>query len=128
VPTTRSSSVPTPFSSNNPPPSVRIFDFFKFVLDPCSYESISIIHQDLYPARPVDVEVFDSNHDGQDDPTGNDNGGQGTPSSEPTVPHLIRSGTTVQVRPSAADQLTTTAPLASGLLKKKRLVLASKGK
>jgi hypothetical protein len=128
VSTTRSSSVPTPFSSDNPPPSVRILDFFKFVSDPCSYESISIIHQDLYPARPVDAEVFDSNHDGQDDPTGNDNGGQGAPSSESTVPHLIGSGMTVQVCPSAADQHTTIAPLGSSLPKKKCLVLASKHK
>jgi hypothetical protein len=72
--------------------------------------------------------VFDSTHDGQDDPTGNDDGGQGAPSAEPTVPHLIRSDTAMQVRPSAADQLTTAAPLGSGHLKKKHLVLASKHK
>jgi hypothetical protein len=76
VPTAHSNSVPTPFNSDNPPPLVRILDFFKFVSDPCSYESTPIIHQDLYPACPVDAEVSDSNHDGQDDPTGNDDGGQ----------------------------------------------------
>jgi hypothetical protein len=54
---------------------VQILNFFTFVSDPCSYEPILIIHQDLYPARPVDVEVSDSNHDRQDDPTGNDDGG-----------------------------------------------------
>jgi hypothetical protein len=91
VPTARSSSVPTPFSNGNPPPLVRILDFFKFVLDPCSYESIPIIHQDLYHARPVNAEVSDSNHDGQDDSTGNDDGGQGAPSAEPIVPNLIGS-------------------------------------
>jgi hypothetical protein len=64
-----------PFSSDNPPPLVQILNFFTFVSDPCSYEPILIIHQDLYPARPVDVEVSDSNHDRQDDPTGNDDGG-----------------------------------------------------
>jgi hypothetical protein len=58
--------MPTPFSSNNPLPLVRILDFFKFISDSCSYESILLIHQDLYPARPVDAEVSDSNHDGQD--------------------------------------------------------------
>jgi hypothetical protein len=52
-----------PFSSNNPPPLVRILDFFKFVLDLCSYEPILIIHHDLYPARLIDAEVSDSNHD-----------------------------------------------------------------
>jgi hypothetical protein len=115
-----------PFSSDNPPPLVRILDFFKFVSDLCSYESILIIHQDLYPARLVNMEVYDSNHDGQDNPTGNDNGGQGAPSAEPIVPNLIGSGTAAQVRPSATDKLTTTTPLGSGPPKKKRLVLASK--
>jgi hypothetical protein len=64
-----------PFGSDNPPPLVRILDFFKFVSDPCSYESIPIIDQDLYPTRPIDAEVSDSDHDGQDYPTGNDDGG-----------------------------------------------------
>jgi hypothetical protein len=128
VPTARSSSMPTPFSSDNPPPLVSILNFFKFVSDPCSYESIPIIHQGLYPACPVDAEVSDSNHDGQDDPTGNDDGGQGAPSTEPIVPNLIGSSTTAQVHPPAADQLTTTTPLGSGPPKKKRLVLASKCK
>jgi hypothetical protein len=75
VPTARPSSVSMPFSSDNPPPLVRILDFFKFVSDPCSYESVSIIHKDLYPARLVDAKVSDSNHDGQDNPTGNDDRG-----------------------------------------------------
>jgi hypothetical protein len=118
----------TPFSSDNPHPLVRIIDFFKFVSDPCSHKSILIIHQDLYPACPVDAEVSDSNHDGQDDPTGDDDGGQGAPSAEPTVPHLIGSSTAAQVRPSATDQLTTTARLGNGPPKKKHLVLASKRK
>jgi hypothetical protein len=128
VPTARSSSVPTPFSSDNPPPLVRIPDYFKFVSDSCSYESIPIIHQDLYPVRQIDAEVFDSNHDGLNDPTGNDDRGQGAPSAEPIVPNLIRSSTAAQVRPSAADQLTTAAPLGSGPPKNKHLVLASKCK
>jgi hypothetical protein len=75
VPTARSSSVSMSFSSDNPPPLVRIFDFFKSVLDSRSYESIPIIHPDLYPAHPVDAEVSDSTHDGQDDPMCNDDGG-----------------------------------------------------
>jgi hypothetical protein len=128
VPTAHSSSVPTPFSSDIPPPLVRILNFFKFVSDPCSYESTPIIHQDLYPAHLVDAEVFDSNHDGQDDPTGNDDGGQGAPSAEPIVPNLIGFDTAVQVHPSATDQLTTAAPLGSSHPKKKCLVIASKRK
>jgi hypothetical protein len=128
VPTARSSSVLMPFSSDNSPPLVRILDFFKSVSDSCFYESIPIIHQDLYPARPIDVEVSDSTQDGQDDPTGNDDGGQGAPSPEPIVPHLIGSDTTTQVCASTAYQPTTDAPLASDPSKKKRLVLASKRK
>jgi hypothetical protein len=92
-----------PFSSDNSPPLVRILDLFKFISDPCSYESVLFIHQDLYPARPVDAEVSDSSHDGQDDPKGNDNGGQGAPPSEPTTPNPIGSGTAAQVRPSTTD-------------------------
>jgi hypothetical protein len=91
--TAHSSSVLIPFSSDNPAPLVRILDFFTFISDPCSYESILLIHQDLYPAFPVDAEVSDSNHDGQDDPTGNDDGGQGAPSAEPIVPNLFGSST-----------------------------------
>jgi hypothetical protein len=128
VPTARSSSVLMPFSSDNPPPLIRILDFFKSISDSRSYESILIIHQDLYPARPVDAEVSDSTHDGQDDPTGNDDGGQGAPSAEPNVPHLIGSDTVTQVCPSAINQPTTATPLGSGPLKKKCLVLTSNRK
>jgi hypothetical protein len=128
VPTARSSSMPMPFSSDNPPPLVRILNFFKFVSDLCSYEPIMIIHQDLYPVCLVDVEVSDSNHDGQDDPTGNDDGGQGVPSAESIDPCLIGSGTAMEVHPSVVDQPTIAAPLGSGPSKKKRLVLASKRK
>jgi hypothetical protein len=74
------------------------------------------------------VEVSDSNHDGQDDPTGNYDGGQGAPLVELIVPNMIRSDTAAQVCSSAVDQLTTAAPLASGPLKKKRIVFASKCK
>jgi hypothetical protein len=72
--------------------------------------------------------MFDSNHDGQDDPTGNDDGGQGAPSAEPIVPTPIGSGMAAQVHPSAADRVTTAAPSGSGPPKKKRLVHASKRK
>jgi hypothetical protein len=117
-----------PFSSDNPPPLVRILDFFTFILDLCSYESVLFIKQDLYPTRPVDAEVSDSSHDGQDDPKGNDDGDQGAPPSEPTAPSPIRSSTAAQACPSTADQLTTAAPLGSGPSKKKCHVLASKHK
>jgi hypothetical protein len=72
--------------------------------------------------------VSDSSHDGQDDPKGNDDGGPGAPPSELTAPSSIGSNTAAQGRPSAADQLTSAAPVGSGPSKKKRLVLASKHK
>jgi hypothetical protein len=74
------------------------------------------------------VELSNSNHDGQDDPTGDDDGGQGTPSTDQTVPNLIGFGMAVQVLPSAVNQLTTVAPLGSGHSNKKPLVLVSKRK
>jgi hypothetical protein len=128
VATARPGSVPMPFSNDNLPPLLRVLDFFKFISDPCSYKSILLIHQNLYPARPINAEVSDSNHDGQDDPKGNDDGGQVAPSSEPVVSNLTGSGPVAQVHPSVADQLITAAPLGSGPPKKKRLVLASKHK
>jgi hypothetical protein len=109
VPTARPSSVPTPFSSHNPPPLERVFDFFKFISDPCSYESVLFIHQDLYPAHSVDAEVSDSSHDGQDDPKGNDDGGQGAPPSELTAPNPIGSGMTAQVRRTIPRAMTMEA-------------------
>jgi hypothetical protein len=72
--------------------------------------------------------LSDNNYDGQDDPTCNDDGGQGAPSAELTVPRLIGFDMAVQVLPSAADQLTTAAPLDSSHLKKKLLMLVSKRK
>jgi hypothetical protein len=128
VPTACPSSVPMPFNSDNHPPLIKILDFFKFISDPCSYEFVLLIHQDLYPTRPIDAEVSDSSHNGQDNPKGNDDGGQGAPSFEPIAPNPIRSGMVAQVHPSTADQLTTAAPLGSGPSKKKHIVLASKRK
>jgi hypothetical protein len=72
--------------------------------------------------------LSDNNHDGQDDPTGDDDGSRGAPSADPTVPNLIGSGMAAQVLPSAADQPTTAAPLGSGHSKKKCLMLVSKRK
>jgi hypothetical protein len=72
--------------------------------------------------------LSDSNHDGQDDPTGDDDGGQEALSAEPTVPDLFGFDMATQVLPSATDQLTIVAPLGSGHPKKRHLVLVSKRK
>jgi hypothetical protein len=68
------------------------------------------------------VELSDSNQDGQDNPAGDDAGGQGAPSAEPTASNLIGSDMAERVCPSTA------APLGSGQPKSKRLVLISKRK
>jgi hypothetical protein len=72
--------------------------------------------------------LSDSNHDGQDNPTGDDDGGQGAPSAKLTVPNLIGFGMAGQVLPSVVDQFTIAAPLGSDHPKKKRIVLVSKCK
>jgi hypothetical protein len=72
--------------------------------------------------------LSDSNQDGQDDPAGDDAGGQGAPSAEPTASDLIGSDIAERVHPSAVDQFTTVAPLVSGQPRRKRLMLVSKHK
>jgi hypothetical protein len=72
--------------------------------------------------------LFDSNQDGHADPAGDDARVQGAPSAEATASNLIESGMVEQVCPSVADQFTTTSPLGSCQLKRKRLVLISKHK
>jgi hypothetical protein len=62
-----------------------------------------MINQDLYPAHPVDAELSNSNKDGQDDPAGDDAGGQGAPSAESTASNLIRPGMAERVRPFVTD-------------------------
>jgi hypothetical protein len=72
--------------------------------------------------------LSDSNQDEQDDPAGDDAGGQGAPSAEPTASNLIGFSMAERVCPSGADQFTTADPLGSGQPKRKRLVLISKCK
>jgi hypothetical protein len=74
------------------------------------------------------VELSDSNQDGQDDPAGDDAGGQGATLAESIVSNLTGSGMVERVHPSTTDQFTTAAPLGNGQPKRKRLVLVSKRK
>jgi hypothetical protein len=59
---------------------------------------------------------------------GDDAGGQGAPSAEPTSSNLIEFDMAERVRPSAADQFTTAAPLGSSQPKRKHLMPISKRK
>jgi hypothetical protein len=68
-----------------------------------------IIHQDLYPTYPIDAELSDCNHDGKDNPAGDDDGGQGAPSTEPTIPNLIGSGNRRSFGQQSAEQETSCA-------------------
>jgi hypothetical protein len=72
--------------------------------------------------------LSDGDNTGQNEPTGDDAGGQGAPSTEPIVPNLVRSSMAEQIHPSAANQTTTDVPSDSDHHQKKRVVLASKRK
>jgi hypothetical protein len=72
--------------------------------------------------------LSNSENNKQNEPAGDDAGGQGAPSTEPIAPNPIRSSMAEQIRPSVANQATTVVPSGSGQQKKKRVVLASKRK
>jgi hypothetical protein len=91
-------------------------------------ESILLINKDLYPARQVDTELSDTNNDRQNEPIGDDVGGQGVPSTESIAPNPIGSSMAEQIHPSIVDQTTTTVPSGSDQQQKKHVVIASKRK
>jgi hypothetical protein len=72
--------------------------------------------------------LSDSDNDGQNEPTGNDAGGQGATSTELIAPKPIGASMAEQIHLSAADQTTTVVPSGSDQQKKKRVVLVSKRK
>jgi hypothetical protein len=72
--------------------------------------------------------LSDSDNDGQNEPAGDDVGGQEVPSTEWIAPNSIGSSMAEHIRPSAADQTTIIVPSGSGQQKRKRVVLVSKCK
>jgi hypothetical protein len=83
-PTTRSDTLPLPYSDENPPSSVRItvllFTFFLTI-----YTFIWLVAQDLYPDQEIDVALSDEDNVGLNELVGDDARGNGAPSAETLV-------------------------------------------
>jgi hypothetical protein len=124
VPTVRPDVVPLPFSSENPPPLVRIL----FFLNLSQINSLILsFKQDLYPPHQVDADLSDSTGELQKQTAGNDIEGHEIPLIEPITSNPIGSNMAALVRPPAADQPVSAAPLSGGQ-KRKHIMLASKRK
>jgi hypothetical protein len=124
VPTVRPEAVPLPFSSENPPPLVRILFFLNLSQINCLILSFK---QDLYPPHQVDVDLSDNTSEHQKQTVGDDVEGHEIPLIEPITSNPIGSNMAALVRPPAADQPVSAAPLSGGQ-KQKRIMLASKRK
>jgi hypothetical protein len=124
VPTARPDAVPLPFSSENPPPLVRVLFFLNLSQINCLILSFK---HDLYPPHQVDADLSDSTGEDQKQTAGDDVEGHGIPLIEPIISHPIGSNMAAPVCPPTADQPVSAAPLSGGQ-KRKRIMLASKRK
>jgi hypothetical protein len=124
VPTVRPDAVPLPFSSENPPPLVRVLLFLNLSQINCLILSSK---QDLYLPHQVDADLSDSTGEYQKQTTGDDVEGHGIPLIEPITSNPIGSNMAALVCPPAADQPVSAAPLSGGQ-KQKHIMLASKRK
>jgi hypothetical protein len=124
VPTVRPDVVPLPFSSENPPPLVRVL--FLLNLSLINYLILSF-KQDLYPPHQVDTDLSDSTGEDRKQTAGDDVEGPEIPLIEPITSNPIGSNMAAPVRPPAVDQPVSAAPLSGGQ-KRKRIRLASKRK
>jgi hypothetical protein len=124
VPTVRPDAVPLPFSSENPPPLVRVLFFLNLSQINCLILSSK---QDLYPPHQVDTELPDSTGEDPKQTAGDDDEGHGIPLIEPINSNPIGSNMAVPVHPPAADQHVSAAPLSDGQ-KRKHIRLVSKRK
>jgi hypothetical protein len=122
VPTVRPDAVPLPFSSENPPPLVRVLSFLNLSQINCLILSFK---QDLYPPHQVDADLSDSTGEDQKQTAGDDVEGPGIPLIEPITSNPIRSNMAAPVCAPAADQPVSAAPLSGGQ-KRKCIRLASK--
>jgi hypothetical protein len=124
VPTARPDVVPLPFSSENPPPLIRVLFFLNLSQINCLILSFK---HDLYPPHQVDANLSDSTGEDRKQTDGDDVEGHGIPLIEPITSNPIGSNIAAPVRPPATDQPVSTAPLSGGQ-KQKRIRLASKCK
>jgi hypothetical protein len=124
VPTARPDAVPLPFSSENPPPLVRVLVLLN--LSQINYLIRSVKHN-LYPPHQVDADLSDSTGENRNQTAGNDVEGPGIPLIKPIISNPIGSNMAAPVCPPAADQPVSAAP-SSGGQTQKRIRLASKCK
>jgi hypothetical protein len=124
VPTARPDAVPLPFSSENPPPLVKVMFFLNLSQINCLILSVK---QDPYPPHQVDADLSDSTGEDRKQTAGDDVEGPGIPLIEPITSNLIRSNMATPVCPPTADQPVSAAPLSGGQ-KQKHIMLASKRK
>jgi hypothetical protein len=124
VPTVRPDVVPLPFSSENPPPLVRVLSFLNLFQINCLILSFK---HDLYPPHQVDADLSDSTGEDRKQTAGDDVEGHGIHLIEPITSNPIGSNMAVPICPPAADQAVSAAPLSGGQ-KQKRIRLASKRK
>jgi hypothetical protein len=124
VPTARPDAVPLPFSSENPPPLIRVLVFLNLSQINCLILSVK---HDLYPPHQVDADLSDSTGDDRNQTAGNDVEGPGIPLIEPITSNPIGSNMVAPVWPPAADRPVSAAP-SSGGQKQKRIRFASKRK
>jgi hypothetical protein len=111
VPIVCPDAVPLPFSSENPPPLVRVLFFFNLSPIDCLILSFK---QDIYPPHKVDADLSDSTGEYQKQPAGNDVEGHEIPLTEPITSNPIGSNVAALVRPPVADQSVFAAPLSGG--------------
>jgi hypothetical protein len=124
VPTARPDAVPLPFSSENPPPLVRVLFFLNLSQINCLILSSE---QYLYPPHQVDADLSDNTGEDRKQTAGDDVEGPGIPLIEPISSIPIGSNMAAPVRPPAADRPVSAGPLSGGQ-KQKRVRLASKHK
>jgi hypothetical protein len=124
VPTLRPDAVPLPFSSENPPPLVRVLSFLNLSQINCLILSFKY---ELYPPHQVDADLSDSTGEDRKQTDGDDVEGPEIPLIEPITSNPIGSNLAAPVCPPAADQ-PISAALLSGGQKRKHIMLASKRK
>jgi hypothetical protein len=100
VPTACPDAVPLPFSSENPPPLVRVMFFLNLSQINCL---ILFVKQDPYPPHQVDAYLSDSTGEDQKQTAGDDVEGLGIPLIEPITSNPIGSNMAAPVCPPAAD-------------------------
>jgi hypothetical protein len=115
---TLASSVPQPYSSENPHAEVRTIvvslSFTRSVTD----KLFLLLTQNLYPGHQINVELSDGDDYEQSKPSGDDIEDGGAPLVEQIAPNPISSSVLEQVHSLAADQVDPTVPSASGQKRK----------